>query len=403
MKLSRTALVVLACGATIITLSLGIRAAFGLFLKPISADLGVGREVFSFALAIQTLITGLAGPIAGALSDRYGTMKMVVAGGLFMLSGLLLAPFAHGALGLQLTFGVLMGLGLCCMSMGVVMGAVARAIPPEKRSMGFGIIMAGGSFGQFLLIPVTQQLLARWEWQTTAMLLGIAAVLIVPLSLGLREKRTPAPAGAAGPANWRAALAEATGHSGFWLLTSSFFVCGFHVSFVSTHLPAFLSDRGMSGNVAAQALAFVGLFNILGSFTSGWLGGRYRHRRILATIYAARALIFLPLIFFPMTPVLALGFSAAMGLLYLSTVAPTSGIVAQVFGPRHFSMLYGVVFASHQLGGFLGAWLGGRLFDTTGSYEPMWWISIGLAVAAALLALPIDDRPLRPAPKPATA
>lgn len=396
MKISRAAWVVLLCGATIITMSLGVRAAFGLFLKPISAELGLGREVFSFALAVQTLITGLAGPLAGALADRYGAAKMALAGGVFMLAGLLLAPFAQGALGLQITFGILMGLGLTCASMGIVFGAVARALPPEKRSMGFGIVMAGGSFGQFLLIPLAQQLLAAYEWRASLQILAIVGAVMIPLAFGLAERRAPARPGS-GPASWREALSEASATPGFWLLTSSFFVCGFHVSFVSTHLPAFLTDRGVSGNIAAQSLAFVGLFNIFGSFASGWLGGRYHNQYILASVYAARAVIFLPLLLLPMTPALALAFSAAMGLLYLSTVAPTSGLVAQIYGPRHFSMLYGFVFGGHQIGGFLGAWLGGRLFDATGSYNVMWWISIALALAAAALAFPIKDRPLRPA------
>lgn len=396
MKFSRAAWTVLLCGAMIITMSLGVRAAFGLFLKPISAELNLGREVFSFALAVQTLITGLAGPIAGALADRYGAKAMALAGGGFMLAGLLFAPFAQGALGLQITFGALMGLGLTCASMGIVFGAVARALPPEKRSMGFGIVMAGGSFGQFLLIPVAQQLLAAYEWRAALQILAIVGAVMIPLAFGLAEKRAPMKPGT-GPASWREALSEASGTPGFWLLTSSFFVCGFHVSFVSTHLPAFLTDRGVSGNIAAQSLAFVGLFNIFGSFASGWLGGKYHNQYILAVVYAGRALIFLPLLLLPMTPMLALTFSAAMGLLYLSTVAPTSGLVAQIYGPRHFSMLYGFVFGGHQIGGFLGAWLGGRLFDATGSYDVMWWLSIGLAIMAALLAAPIKDRPLRPA------
>lgn len=402
MSLKRQAFYVLFCGAAVITLTLGIRAAFGLFLKPISTDLGVGREVFSFALAIQTLIAGLCGPIAGALADRYGSWRMALTGGLFLLAGLLLAPFANGTAGLQLTFGLLIGLALTCTSMGVVMGAVARALPAEKRSMGFGIIMAGGSFGQFLLIPIAQQLLAAWDWRTASQLLAIGALLVIPLAFGLRVARASGgPAGAAaaaGPATWREALDEAARVPGFWLLTASFFVCGFHVSFVSTHLPAFLTDRGVSGNVAAQALAFVGLFNIIGSFASGWLGGRYRHRHILVAIYLARGLLFLPMVLMPMSNTLALVFSAVMGLLYLSTVAPTSGMVAQIFGSRHFSMLYGIVFASHQIGGFLGAWLGGRVFDATGSYDAVWWVSILLAVLAAILAAPINDKPLRPVP-----
>ena len=398
---SRRALIVLACGALIVTLSLGARSALGLFLKPVSQDLQLGREVLSFALALATLITGIAGPFVGALADKYGAMRVAIGGGVFLAAGHVFASFVGGALGMQFSFGIIMGMGMTAVSMGVIMGAVARAVSTEKRSMAFGWIMAGGSLGQFLMIPFAQSLIGAFDWRPSLEIMAVVVALIIPLAWGLREPGYGGNKGAAG-LTMGAVLKQASNHSGFWLLTASFFVCGFHVSFINTHLPSFLTDRGMTGNVAANALALVGLFNIFGSFASGWIGTRYRHRYILAIIYFLRAVIFLPLLFLPMTPALALGFSALMGLLYLSTVAPTSALVATIFGPRHVSMLYGIVFGGHQLGGFLGTWLGGSLFDRTGSYDIVWWLSIGLAIIAGLLALPIKDAPLAPAaPKPA--
>ncbi|MFN0301157.1 MAG: MFS transporter [Burkholderiales bacterium] len=396
----RSAWIVIASAAFVVAFSLGIRAAFGLFLKPISAELQLGREVFSLALAFSTLITGIGGPFAGALADRFGAMRVVIAGAVFSALGLFFAMQVQSGIGLQLTFGILLGVGSTAVSMGIAMGAVARAIPQEKRAQAFGIVMSAGSFGQFAMIPAAQAVLSEWDWRVASGILALCAALIIPIAFGLRP---PAPGTAkppAGAASLRLALAEATGHSGFWLLTTSFFVCGFHVSYVQTHLPAYLSDRGMTPAVAAQALAFIGLFNIFGSFAAGWLGTRYRNRYLLAGVYLLRAVIFLPLILLPMTPALAIAFSMLMGLLYLSTVVPTTTIVAQIFGPRYFSTLYGIVFGSHQLGGFLGSWLGGRVFDLTGSYDTMWWIAIGLALAAAALAAPLRDAPIH---RPATA
>jgi predicted MFS family arabinose efflux permease len=389
-------LVLIASAASIVTLSLGMRPAFGLFMKPLSQDLGLGREVFSLALALQTLLNGLGAPLFGALADRFGVFRIVITGNLFIVLGLALGAFVQGPLGLHLTFGLLVGVGTTAVSVGVVMGAVARSVPPERRSLAFGLVMAGGSFGQFLMVPIAQALLAAHDWRfASGVLAGILALVFV-LALGMRGERRTSEMGAAGaPSSVGAALAEATRHSGFWLLTAAFFVCGVHVSFVSFHLSPFLTDRGLSGNVAALALALVGLFNILGSFASGWLGTRLRHRYLLAIIYGLRGLLFLPMIFLPVTPLLAATFAAVMGILYLSTAAPTSGIVAQVFGSRHFSMLYGVVFGAHQVGGFFGSWLGGYIFDRTGSYDTAWWIMIALAVLATAMSLPIRDRPLR--------
>lgn len=397
----RNYIVLLACAALIVTLSLGLRAAMGLFLKPISTDLGLGREVFSFAIAIATLLTGLGGPVIGAISDRYGAARVTALGGLILGVALWLAAYVQDGVAVQLTFGVLVGIGSTMASMGIVMGAVARAATPAERSKAFGIIMGGGSIGQFLMIPYTQQLIAHWDWRTTCIFLAATMLLIVPLSLGLRQNGGPQGA-TQGPANYRVALAEAWNSKGFWLLTSSFFVCGFHVSFIQTHLPAYLSDRGLTANVAATALALVGLFNIFGSLGAGFLGARYRQPRLLALVYLSRSIVFLALILLPLNPALALIFSGALGLLYLSTAAPTSAMVASIFGAKYFAMINGFVFMSHQIGGFVGSWLGGYVFDTTGSYQLIWWLSVGMGLIATVLAFPINDKPIhRPAAVPA--
>lgn len=397
----RHVVLMLACGALIVTLALGLRAAMGLFLKPISADLGLGREAFSFSLALATLLTGLFGPVIGGISDRFGAWKVTAAGGLTLAVALWLASHIQGPGAMHLTYGVLVGLGSTMASMGVVMGAIARTVTPAQRSVAFGIVMSGGSIGQFLMIPYTQQLIAHFDWRAATALVGLTMAAIIPLSFGIRQD-TQSHAAAAGPANYRIALAEAWQSKGFWLLTTSFFVCGFHISFIQTHLPAYLSDRGMSGNIAATALALIGLFNVFGSLGAGILGARYRQPYILASVYFLRSLVFLALLILPLTPTLALVFSACMGLLYLSTAAPTSAMVASMFGPKYFAMINGFVFMSHQIGGFVGSWLGGWVFDTTGSYTVVWWFSVGLGLAAALLAAPIDDKPIhRPAPSAA--
>ena len=307
------------------------------------------------------------------------------------VGGLLLASLSQNALSLQITFGVIFGIGLSATGFPIMFGAVARAVAPEKRSLAFGIVTSGGSFGQFLCIPLAQVLLTEYGWRAATVMLAMGALVMLPLAFGLREKQPPV---VSGSQSMGEALLEARGHSGYWLLNASFFVCGFHIAYIVTHLPAFFADKGLPGNIAAQAFALIGLFNIVGSQLFGWLGGRYRKRYLLTFIYAARSAIFIPLLLLPITPTLALVFSAALGFLWLGTVPPTSGIVAQVFGARYLSTLFGIVFASHQIGGFLGAWLGGVLFDRFQSYDVMWVISIGLGIFAALAALPIKDKPI---------
>ncbi|MEI6301816.1 MAG: MFS transporter [Betaproteobacteria bacterium] len=388
-SIGKKAWIVILCAAAITTINLGVRQSFGLFMKPISMDLEIGRQVLSLALAIATLITGFASPFFGALADRFGTARTLWVGGVLYVSGLLLASMAQGPASLQITFGVIFGIGLSATGFPVMFGAVARAVAPEKRSLAFGIVTSGGSFGQFLCIPMAQVLLTQYGWRAATVMLAVGAMLMLPLAFGLREKHVPAPAGTQSMGE---ALVEARGHTGYWLLNASFFVCGFHIAYVTTHLPAFFADKGLPGNIAAQAFALIGLFNIFGSQLFGWLGGRYRKRYLLTIIYASRSAIFIPLLLLPITPTLALVFSAALGFLWLGTVPPTSGLVAQIFGARYLSTLFGIVFASHQVGGFLGAWMGGVLFDRYQSYDIMWMISIGLGIFAALAALPIKDK-----------
>ena len=390
-SVGKKAWIIILCAAAISTINLGVRQSFGLFMKPISMDLEVGRQVLSLALAIATLITGFATPFFGALADRYGTTRTLLVGVALYVGGLLLASLSQNALSLQITFGVIFGIGLSATGFPIMFGAVARAVAPEKRSLAFGIVTSGGSFGQFLCIPLAQVLLTEYGWRAATVMLAMGALVMLPLAFGLREKQPPV---VSGSQSMGEALLEARGHSGYWLLNASFFVCGFHIAYIVTHLPAFFADKGLPGNIAAQAFALIGLFNIVGSQLFGWLGGRYRKRYLLTFIYAARSAIFIPLLLLPITPTLALVFSAALGFLWLGTVPPTSGIVAQVFGARYLSTLFGIVFASHQIGGFLGAWLGGVLFDRFQSYDVMWVISIGLGIFAALAALPIKDKPI---------
>jgi predicted MFS family arabinose efflux permease len=387
------------CGGSILTLVMGIRQSFGLFLAPISLDFVIGRESLAIAIALQNLIWGAVAPFAGAMADRFGALKVVVAGGLvYVLS---LAITATGADILQVQTGLtLIGVATGIISFNVVLGAVGRATPESRRSFAHGITAAGGSFGQFAIVPVGQVFLSVYGWQTALWLCAAMAFLIVPLAYGVAERA--AAASTAATQSLSEALSEASNHSGFWLLTAGFFVCGFHVAFVATHLPAFISDKGLPAWLGAASLSLIGLFNIVGTLSAGWLGGRFRKKYVLALIYLGRAVVFLGFLWLPVSEVSVLAFGALLGLLWLGTVPLTSGLVAQIFGPAYMSMLFGIVFFSHQVGSFFGAWLGGHLYDVTGSYGPVWWASVALGVGAALLHWPIADRPV-PRLAPATA
>ncbi len=357
-----------------------------------SADLGWGREVFAFALALQNLMWGVFQPFAGAIADKWGAGRVVMVGGLLYALGLHGMATAADPTALQLNAGVLIGLAQSGAGLSVALGAVARTVPAERRSWALGVVTAAGSLGQVVVAPLGQAFLEAYGWSAALMLLGLSALLIAPLGAVLRGRaETPA---AADSQSLVAALAEARRHRGFLLLTSGFFVCGFHVAFIAVHLPAFLVDGGLPAEVGAWALALIGLANVAGSYASGVLGGRFSKKYLLSGLYLARAALFLLFIALPLSTASALGFAAVLGLLWLSTVPLTSGLVAQIFGPRYLATLFGIVFFSHQLGSFIGVWLGGYLYDVTGSYLGVWWTGVALGVAAAVIHWPIDDRPV---------
>jgi len=389
----RTPLVVLICGGLIMTLSMGVRHGFGLFLQPMTLDHGWGRETFAFALAMQNLLWGISQPLTGLIADRYGAGKVLIAGTLLYVLGLLGMAWATTGTGFVLSAGFLIGIGLSGTTFSVVYGVLGRITPPEKRSMALGIAGAMGSFGQFALLPVSQSLITGVGWLQALLILAAVAALMAPLSSALAEPHRDFSAGQHKQSAWQA-IREAFGHSGFNLLTLGYFVCGFQVVFIGVHLPAYLADQGMNANVGVTCLALIGLFNIFGTFTAGWLGQRYSKKHLLAAIYITRSVVIILFLAVPLTPTSAYVFSMAIGLLWLATVPLTNGIIAQVFGVAYLSMLGGFVFLSHQIGSFLGAWLGGLLFDSTGSYDIVWTIIIGLGVVAMAINLPINQQPL---------
>jgi MFS family permease len=388
--MSKAALTAIGAGSFIVLLSFGIRSSFGLFLQPMSIDLGSGREVFALAMAIQNLVWGAAQPLIGMIADRFGVARTVAAGALLYAAALYLMATAASAFDLHLSAGLLIGLALGGTGFGVVLAAVGRAVPTEARSMALGLTTAIGSFGQFVMPPIGQALISGYGWQTTLMLFALGSLLMIAAAGGLRSPRT----GAQVPDTQTigGALSEASHHAGYLYLTAGFFVCGWHVAFIAVHLPAYLADGGIGAGVAAWCLALVGLFNVIGSYCAGVLGGRFSKKYCLSFLYTARSLLILVFIMVPLSITSALVFSAIMGLLWLSTVPLTSGLVAQIFGPRYMATLFGIVFLSHQVGSFLGVWLGGYLYDTYGSYDLIWWLSIALGLIAALLHWPIDER-----------
>jgi MFS family permease len=390
----------LAAGAALLAISLGIRHAFGLFLAPMTRDNGWTREVFALAMAVQNLVWGAAQPFAGRLADRHGAGRAILAGTILYVAGLVLMAQAHSPSAL-LSSGLLLGFGLSGTTFPVVFGAIARSTPPARRSFAMGVAMSVGSLGQFAMLPGTLSSMEAIGWSSTLMALAALGAAMAPLSSALFE-RTGARAQAARPMSFREVLSEALAHRGFWLLSFGFFVCGFHVVFIATHLPAYLVDRGLDATAGAIVLALVGLFNIAGSYLAGLLGDRLRKPGVLVAIYGLRAVVIAAFVSLPVTEASAYAFGAAMGLLWLSTVPLTNGTVAAVFGVENMSMLGGVVFFFHQVGAFLGGWLGGRVYVATGSYDVVWWLSIALAVGAALLNVPIREEPvarLRAAPE----
>lgn len=390
----RTPAALLAAGALILALSLGIRHGFGLFLQPMSAAHGWGREEFAFAIALQNLVWGASQPLTGMLADRLGAGRTIFGGSLLYVAGLLAMAFATTPWHLSFSAGLLIGLGLSGTSFAVVFGAVSRAVAPAQRSMAMGIASAVGSFGQFAMVPGTLSLIAFFGWSAALVALAILALLMVPLALPFTRALHVSDGPTEPILSSREALREAFAHRGFWLLSFGFLVCGFQVVFIAVHLPAYLFDRQLPVSVGTTVLALVGLFNIAGTYLAGLWGGRVAKPLLLSVIYALRAVAIALFVLLPISPWSAYAFGVAMGLLWLSTVPLTSGVVLTVFGLRNLSMLAGIVFLFHQIGAFFGGWLGGFVFDLTGSYDTVWLLAIGLSVAAALLNLPIRELPV---------
>jgi len=390
-------IMVIACGALMVFISMGTRQSFGLFLQPITLDLSIGRETYSLAIAWQNLLFGL--PLIGILADRFGSRKIAIGGGLLYAASFLLLSATNSPLGLHLNLGVVTGLAIGCSSYVVVLGAAARVTPANKRSSMFGIITAAGSFGMFAIVPGIQWLIAIFGWQASFAMLSVFVGSIAVLAIGLPGRSIDAPgpsyAEAQPPQSLTSVLGQAGRHPGYLLLTAGFFVCGFHVAFIATHLPAFLADKSVSKMAAATSLAMIGLFNIFGSYFFGMLGDRLRKKYLLSLLYLSRAVVITLFLVLPISNFSAVAFGCAIGFLWLATVPLTSGIVAQIFGSRYLSTLYGIVFFSHQIGSFLGVWLGGRFYDITNSYAVVWVMAILLGVTAAVLHLPITDQPVK--------
>lgn len=382
---------VLLCGGAIIMLSLGIRHGFGIFLRPMTMDLQWPRATFAFAIALQNLVWGISQPFVGMIADRLGAGRVLVSGAILYALGLVFMAQATTGMELAVATGVLIGLGLSG-TYTVVFGVVGRAVPAARRSTALGVLSALASFGQFAMLPYGQALISNIGWWWALMILAANVCLILPLAIPLAGTPDATPAASGIGQSVAEALREARRHRGFWLVTTGFFVCGFQVVFIATHLPAYLLDNGMSGNVGMIALALIGLANIPGSFFAGYLGNRYSKKNLLAGLYAARAFVIVVFLSFPVSQWSVYFFAVAFGLIWLGTVPLTSGLVAQIFGVRYLSMLFGIVYLGHQIGAFLGGWMGGYVYDYTGSYLPVWGVAVGLSLIAAFVNLMADDR-----------
>ena len=392
----RTPVVVLICSGIILTLSLGTRHSFGLYLQPMTLDLGWSRETFAIGLALQNLVYGIATPFAGMVADKYGAARALVAGTILYALGMVMMAHASTGWEFSLSAGLLVGAGLSCSGFAIVFGVVGRAFPPQKRTVALGICSAAGSFGQFLMLPYGQTMINALGWQNALLICAATVMLIVPLSAALVETRKAAETNRQSIPE---ALREAFGHSGYVLLCSGYFVCGFQLMFISVHFPAYLIDQRMTPETGMMALALIGLFNIFGSYVWGWLGQHYTKKYVLSTLYFTRAIVFAAFIVLPLSPMSVYVFSAAIGFLWLGTVPVTSGLIAHIFGVKYLATLSGIAFLFHQVGSFLGVWIAGYLFDATGSYQVTWLLTIALGVLAALINLPINERQIvRPAP-----
>lgn len=396
--------IVVLAGCLIALVSFGPRAAAGLFQVPITTDLGWGRDTFGLAIALQNLLWGIGQPFAGAIADRFGTVRVLVVGAVLYAAGLVVMAYATTPAMLHMGAGVLIGLGLAGCSFNLVLGAFGKLLPEEWRPMAFGAGTAAGSFGQFLFPPIGNALIGAVGWQGALVWFAVSLALVLPLSLALATRGTGGPASPASPGPAQSipqALAEAFRHRSYVLLVAGFFTCGFQLAFITAHLPAYLKDAGLSAAIGGWTLALIGLFNAVGSLGAGWLSTRMPKRYLLAWIYLGRAIAIAAFIVLPASPATALIFGATIGLLWLSTVPPTSALVMVMFGTRYMAMLYGFAFFSHQLGGFLGVYLGGILYEATGGYALVWWLSVALGVASALINLPIVEKPVPRAAAPA--
>jgi MFS family permease len=392
----RTPLVVIACGCAIALLGFGPRSTFGFFIQPMSREFAWGRDVFGLALALQNLLWGLGQPLAGAIADRFGSLRVIFVGALLYAGGLVMMRYASTPLSLDLGAGVLIGFGLSGCSFNLVLSAFSKLLPPERRGVALGAGTAAGSFGQFLFAPFGVAMIDNFGWQAALMVFAGLMLLIVPLSLALRTPpSTSADTAVANQQSFTTALAEAFGHRSYVLLVLGFFTCGFQLAFITVHLPAYLIDRGIAASTGGWVIAAIGLFNIIGSLSVGWLQNYVPKRYILSIIYFTRALSIVAFISLPVTTLSAIMFGAVSGLTWLSTVPPTSALVALMFGTRWFATLYGFAFVSHQVGGFLGVLLGGIVFEKFGSYTPIWWLSVLFGVLSALINLPIVEAPVR--------
>ena len=382
---------VLICGAMVVTLSMGIRHGFGLWLQPITMDRGWTRETFALAIAIQNLAWGVAGPFAGGLADRFGAFRVLVIGAFLYAAGLVFMGLATSGLAFMGSAGLLLGMAQSGTTYAIVYGVIGRNVAADKRSWAMGVTAAAGSFGQFLMVPVENWLIGSFGWQEALFALGCLSLAILPLALGLKEPAAR-PAAKGAHQSMGAALREAFAYPSFQLLMAGYFVCGFQVVFIGVHMPSYLKDHGLTPNVATTALALIGLFNVFGTYAAGALGARLQKRYILSAIYFLRALVITVFLLLPLTPMSVYVFASAMGLLWLSTIPPTNAVIAQIFGVQYLSMLGGFVFLSHQVGSFLGVWLGGKLYDATGSYDIVWWIAVALGIFAGIVNLPVREQ-----------
>ncbi|MPW27559.1 MFS transporter [Agarivorans sp. B2Z047] len=383
-------------GIGILVISLGIRQSFGIFMMPVSEHFQLGREFFSFAIALQNLLFGMFQPFVGMAADKWGAKRVIVLGAAAYALGLYLSSIATLPSMLYLSLGALVGLGLSATSYVIVLGAVAKVVPAKHAAKAFGLTTAAGSFGMFAMIPGAQLMLSQMGWQQALQAFALLCALMVAFVMFMKTAKlsTENQTVLDDKQTLKESLQEAFSHKGYWLIYAGFFVCGFHVMFIATHLPSYLADKNLSATTGAMALAYVGIFNIFGSYFWGVMGDRFSKRHVMSALYLMRTIVIAGFVSLPVTESTAALFGGAIGFCWLGTVPLTSGLVRQIFGARYLSTLYGLVFFTHQIGSFLGAWVGGRIYDYYGSYEPIWWSTVALAFIAALIHLPINDKPV---------